>query len=326
MGKKKEKILHYYYGIPHAHTGYSTGRGTPLTAYEYAKDNGIDFLIITDHNSYLSKDISTNNKTCTKWTSTISMKDKFRKKSDSFIPLVGFETKTSPYGDFNIINPTTFFTGVVKDLRLLILWMLNNSNSIVTINHPHKEIALLDYNELLNKLITSVEVGNGSFPNKYIRHDHYYYSLLDKGWKLGAINGQDNHRMNFGDSENLTVVMAESLSAIEIINAFKERRTYSTESKSLKMNFTINDNFMGSIIHKEKILQFMIFAEDNNCKINCIEIITNKGTIVKKISGLNLNSIKYMYNHELDSKETWFLIRLFQENKRMAISSPIFII
>lgn len=223
MGSSKSKTLKYYYGIPHAHTIFSTGKGTPYDAYEYAKSRGIDFLCITDHNSYLTKDILVSHRSISRWSAASAMTDKFKKKSESFLPLLGFETKSYPFGDFNIINSKTFFTGILKDLRLLVLWMINNPNSVVTINHPHKNILFLDYNELLNKLITSIEVGNGLFPSKYTRHDKYYYALLDKGWKLGAINSQDNHKINFGDSENLTVILANELSITSLIESFRNR-------------------------------------------------------------------------------------------------------
>ena len=324
--KKKNKILKCFYGIPHCHTAFSTGRGTPNDAYEYGKNTGIDFMIITDHNSYLGKDLYWNNKEISKWNVTNAMAERFAKKNDSFLPMVGFETKTSLYGDFNIINSNTYFKGIIKDINLLILWMLNNPEAIVTINHPHRNITSLAYNEVLNKMITSMEVGNGSYPNKYIRHDKYYYSLLDKGWKLGAINSQDNHRLNFGDSDNLTGILAYELKKDELIEAFRERRTFSTESRTLEMYFTINDSMMGTeIILKDDTLRFMIFAEDNNNKIKSIEIVTNKSTIVKKIEDINLNSIKYLYDHKYIEGESWYLIRIWQQDNRLAISSPIFI-
>lgn len=324
MGRSKS--IKYYYGIPHAHTLFSTGKGTPYDAYEYAKNKGLNFLAITDHNSYLSKDITLSHKTLSRWTASNNMIEKFRKKNEDFIPLLGFETKTSPFGDFNIINCNTYFTGVVRDLRLLILWMINNPDSIVTINHPHKSILNLEYNELLNKLITSIEVGNGYFPYKYMRYDKYYYALLDKGWKLGAINSQDNHKINFGDSENLTCILANELSKKSIIDAFRKHATFSTESKSLKMNFSINNKPMGSdLTLVDDKLKFNIFVSDIYYRINSIEIVTNNGVIIKKLSNINLNSIKYLYEHRINDNETWFLIRVIQEGKRIGISSPIFI-
>lgn len=321
MGKNK-----YYYGIPHCHTAYSTGRGTPLDAFEYGKENDLDFMIITDHNSFLEKTISTQGKECSRWISTKNIVEKFRKKNEKFLPIIGFETKTSPYGDFNIINPSTFFTGVVRNLNLLLLWMMNNPDSFISINHPHRNITLLDYNEYLNKLITSIEVGNGTYPNKYIRYDKYYYALLDKGWRLGAINGQDNHRINFGDSENLTVIISQELSRTSLIKAFRERRTFSTESKTLRMFFKINDFFMGDeITDSPKKLRFIIFAEDLKRKILSIEILSNGGKTIKKISNINLNSIKYIYEQEINEKESWYVIKINEEGNRIAISSPIFL-
>lgn len=334
MGKSKNviknyfsiKSIKYYYGIPHCHTAFSTGRGSPLDAFEYGRDNNLDFMIITDHNSYLTRNIYLNNKETSRWLASNLIANKYAKKHANFLPMIGFETRTTPYGDFNIINSNNFFTGVVNNLKLLVLWMLNNPDSIVTINHPNKNVKNLEYSPLLNKIITSVEVGNGSYPNKYIRHDKYYYYLLDQGWKLGAINGQDNHRMNFGDTENLTVFIANEISVEEFVDSFRKRRTYSTESRTLELYFTINDSFMGEEISlQDSKLRFTIFLSDVKVKIKEIQLITNGGTIFKRVSDINLNSIKYMYDHTHENNETWYLVKVIQENNKVAISSPIFL-
>lgn len=326
MGKSKEKPLRYYYGIPHCHSSFSTGEVTPYDAFENGKNNGLDFLILTDSNSFISKELLMNNTKISRWVATEIIRDTFMKNSKFFLPIRGFETKTSLFGNFNIINSGTFFTGVIHNFKALILWMLNNTDSIITINPPHKNLNLLDYNELLNKLITSVEVSNGSFSDKYIRNYNYYYNLLDKGWKLGAINGQNNPLVNLNDNQNLTVFLAKDLDSENLINAFRNRKTYSTESRSLKMYFTINDIFMGDEIKDNpSTLQFMIFAEDTNVKITAIEIITNKGLMIKRVDGLSLNSIKYMYDHNRGVSENWYLIKIYQEGKRISISSAIFI-
>ncbi len=332
MSRKKIDIhelnsanMKYYYGIPHSHTAFSTGQGTPIDAYEHARHNGLDFLIITDHNNYLIKKVKIKGTPFTKWDASQYISTKYRKKHENFLSLVGFESKTSSFGDMNIINSNTFFTGNINNIQLLFLWMLNNPNAFVTINHPHKEIQHLEYNPILNKLITSIEVGNGSYPNHYIRYEKYYYYMLDSKWKLGAVNGADNHRINFGDSENLTCFISDSLTPYSLVNAFRLRRTFSTESRTLKMHFFINKTFMGSIIsEKETPLTFKIFASDTNYKISEINIITNNGHIIARISDLNLNKIKYLYKHIPSNNETWYIIKIILENDKTAISSPIF--
>lgn len=332
MGKKKSikpdfniDNLKFYYGIPHSHCNFSTGYGSPVEAFDYARHSGLDFLILTDHNNYLVKNIEVKGTELSRWDTSQHLASRYNKKHENFLAVIGFESRTEPFGDINIINSNIFFTGTVNNLQLLTLWMLNNPNAFISINHPHKIIKQLEYNSILNKLITSIEVGNGSFPNKYTRYEKYYYHLLDLGWKLGAINGQDNHKMNFGDTENLTCIIAEELTTLSLVNSFRNRHTYSTESRSLIMYFTINNNFMGDIILlNNNELQFSIFAHDPINKILEIDIISTSGTIIKKISDLNLHKIKYLYNHEPHENELWYIIKVTSENNRIAISSPIF--
>ena len=60
-------------------------------------------------------------------------------------------------------------------------------------------------------------------------------------------------------------------------------------------------------------------------KIKEIEILSNGGTIIKKVDDINLNSIKYIYEHQNSPKETWYVIKVLQEDNKTAVSSPIFI-
>lgn len=333
MGKKKSKNnivfdqnkIRFYYGIPHSHSNYSTGRGTPTELYEYAAKCGLDYLFITDHNDFLNNK-SSKDGSSTKWQSLISICNKFKKSHDDFLPVVGFECKTQSYGDFNVINSKNFFTGTLKDLRLLTLWMINNPTAFISINHPHKNIMDIPYDPIFNNIITSIEVCNGNPSAKITYHEKYFFQLLDCGWKLGAINGQDNHRVNFDESDNLTVYIGNELSKEALIDAFRMHRTYSTESRFLRLYFTINNNFMGeSIVTNNKKLKFLIFAEDVKYRIKDIEIITNGGKLIKSINNINLNSIKYLYEHIPAENESWYVIKVYQSNGKIAITSPIFI-
>ena len=332
MGRKKSNgsnfnidNFKFYYGIPHSHCNFSTGCGTPVEAFDYARHAGLDFLILTDHNNYLTKNIKLKNSELSRWDTSQYLAARYNKKHENFLAVIGFESKTNPFGDINIINSNRFFTGTVNNLQLLVIWMLNNPDAFISINHPHKIIKQLEYNSILNKVITSIEVGNGCFPNKYVRYEKYYYYLLDIGWKLGAINSQDNHLLNFGDTENLTCIITPELTTTSLVNAFRNRHTYSTESRSLIMYFTINDYFMGDIIMLDNDeLQFSIFAHDPINKILEIDVISTGGTVIKKISDLNLHKIKYLYNHEPLKNELWYIIKVTLDNNRIAISSPIF--
>lgn len=336
MGKKKRSVnrseldlsnLKFYYGIPHCHTILSTGRGTPYEALEYGRKQGLDFMIVTDHNGYLYDQIADKDVKLSKWQFLFKSVEKFNKRHDDFVAIAGFETRSEPWGDLNIINSKTYFRGVVTDLNSLLLWLLADGNSLVSINHPHRSIEKLTYNEYLNQYLKTIELGNGSPPHKYSRHDKYYYSLLDKGWMLGAINSEDNHRINFGESENLTGIVANRLDKESILEAFKKNRTYSTESKTLKLYFTINSIFMGGILEKDihDNLNFYVYAEDSNRIINKIQIISNSGIVVKEIDKINLQRIKYMCSLPKTTTNSWYVAKIFLDEKKEAISSPIFI-
>lgn len=334
MGKSKNREslvfdqnkIKFYYGIPHCHSNYSTGRGNPNELYEYAAKCGLDYLFLTDHNDFLINKSSYKDGTLTKWQSLNHICNRFKKNQDNFLPIVGFECRTSSLGDFNIINSKNFFTGTVKDLRILTIWMLNNPNAFISINHPHKNITNIPFDPIYNKMITAMEVCNGNPSAKITYHDKYFYNLLDKGWKLSAINGQDNHRVNLDQSENLTVYIGNELSKESLIDAFRMHRTYSTESRFLRLYFTVNNSFMGeSITITNKKIKFSIFAEDVKYRIRDIEILSNGGKVIKSINNINLNSIKYLYEHIVNENESWYLIKVYQTDGKIALTSPIFI-
>ena len=311
--------IHFYYGIPNFYTGFSIGKGTPYESLEYGKRAGFDFLTITDLNSHLSSNIKTSDGIITKWNGIRQSVGKFSRRHDNFLSISGFQCKTNDIGDLNIINPDIYFTGFVRDLKFLALWMINNPNSFITIHNPPINFRPLQYNIILNKLITSIDVGESHQCEKSTLYEKFYYYMLDVGWRLGAINGQNTQKLHLGDTENLTID--------EFVAAFRNRRTYSTQSRFLKFYFTINNSFMGDniIINKGDKLKFNIFAEDTKFKIQEIQIITNRCTIVKKLDGINLSSIKYMYDHVNLETESWYLIKIIQDDCRIAISSPIFI-
>jgi hypothetical protein len=155
--------------------------------------------------------------------------------------------------------------------------------------------------------------------------EKYYYKLLDKGWHLGAINGQDNHKFNWGDSDNLTAVLSPSLENADLLSALKNRRTYSTETRDLKLIFNINNSPMGSIIKdNSKNLEFSIRAEDKNSPIEKIQIVTNEGKIFREKIYNNKTKVKWTFSIP-KVKNQWFVTKIIHNNGRCGISSAIFI-
>ena len=320
--KKKHSIL---YGIPHCHTENSTGTGDVKVALKYAKNKDLDFIIITDHNNALNNNKKRKDKN--KWEDALKDIQKFNKKHDNFIGLLGFEFTLKPYGHLNIFASENFFSGDIGNIKNLLLWNSVN-NPIMAINHPSKNIEKLDFNPLLNNNLSLIEVGNGLYPAKsYNRYEKRYYSLLDKGWKLGAINSQDNHKINFGDSDNLTAVLVEKKDKKNLLQSLRNRNTYSTESRTLKVHFYINGSLMGDVLSckKNDTLKFSLYAEDREDKITKIKLISSKGVCIKEMDFPPQKDIKYFCSLPFKENEKWYVAKIFLQSGATALTSPIFL-
>lgn len=322
---KHSKKYNYYFGIPHAHTCYSTGHGTPTDAYEYARGKKLDFLIVTDHCSRLNK--SSSKEHIIRWDKIINEAEEINKSHKSFLALAGFEISIKKCGDFNVINTQEIINRKINNINEFYLWLRNQKGAIASINHPDDSIKNFEDNNSLKSVVNLIEVGNGCAPYKYNRKDKYYFDLLDKGWKIGAINGQDNHLRNWGDSDNLTVIVSYSLKKKDIIEALKSMRTYSTESRTLKLSFKCNNNWMGSTldIRNDKSLNIEIRVSDRVNRISEIQIISCNSKIVKSLKCSEEHKVKWDIDLKNDISKKWYVVKVIESNSKQGISSPIFI-
>lgn len=250
----------------------------------------------------------------------------FNKNDKYFLGIQGFEIKIKSIGDLNIINSKNHVKGSIKDLDKLLTW-LQRENCICIINHPGDSIERLKNHYELNQYIPLIEVGNGSSPYKYTRYFKHYFKLLDAGWKLGAVNGQDNHLANWGNSSNLTVVLSEKLSCRHILEGMKKRRTYSTESRTLKLVYKINDTWMGSTLQckASEYLNFHLYIEDIEVPLEKVQIISMGGKVVKEFICNKSHKLKYEFKIPASHEENWYVIKVIQADNKLALSSPIFI-
>ncbi|MEQ8153803.1 MAG: histidinol phosphatase [Clostridiaceae bacterium] len=312
----QDSNLNFYYGITSCLSNISDNKNSLAETLEHRYKNNLDFIFITEHNSLLKAEVKYKSARISKWAYFITTIKKYSKKHLRPIAVIGFESKTHKWGNLNILNSKNYFDGEVKNLSLLLLWMLVNEDGMIFIDHSHKPSAVMPYNPLLNKFIISVKV----------RRSHYfkyYYELLDAGWKLGVVSSQDDSQ----DSENHTCIISNKLNKNSLFESFRKRRTYSTESKTLKAYFTINGYFMGDIINKGdfQTVDIFIFLQDFKYKINKFEIIANNGQILKVSGNVNLYKIKYFVKIPFTRSITWLLVKIYQDNNKIALTSPIFL-
>ncbi|WP_244833099.1 histidinol phosphatase [Clostridium sp. BJN0001] len=316
--------LKFFYGIPRCTSTSEHYNISTEQIFYYARNNGLNFIFLSDNNNLLLKRVSMQNKIMTKFEKMKYTALSYRRKHNHFIPLIGFQTSTSFLGNISIINSNTFFTGIAANIELFLLWCSYNNKSLIIISNNENNITNFNYNKYLNKIVQCIEVSGSNKKNCSICEKNYYH-MLDMGWELSAVSGGYKNILNSSNLHSTTCVLSQDFAKDSILNSFKLHRTYSTESLSLKFYFTINNHFMGGTIPKtDEKLFFSIYAEDKNIKINSIFIISQNGIIIKRVENLNLNKVKYLYSHKPRMIEHWYIIKIVQENNKTAYSSPIF--
>lgn len=313
----------HYLGVPHAHTSYSDGALTPLQAFTYARDvANIDFLCITDHSNWLD---------LTEWADTLTQAENLT-QDGVFVALRGFEYTHTTQGHINVYNTDTYVSRNDPNydtLEEFYNWLKTQTNGIAQFNHPFTldDFNGFAYDEELDALITMQEVGNGSPPYSYARLENAYIYALDKGWHIGATNGQDNHAENWGyPPNNLTGVICNNLTKNDILDAFKMMRTFSTEDRNLKVSFKANNYWMGSTIPIKEgdNLSFYLYAYDPDSvdKISKVEIITNGGQILNSWTNSS-NSFEVNYSFIYSGGGNWYYLKIVEQDGDIAITSPI---
>ncbi|HEY9162180.1 MAG TPA: CehA/McbA family metallohydrolase [Desulfomonilia bacterium] len=284
-----------YYGNLHGHTNYSWPevKGyTPADSFAYAKDLGLDFCAVTDHDVWL--DINLKPKY---WLNDKAWKEIGKAADDAnadgeFVAIRGFEWSNPAYGHICIFDTPCYtdflitpFDPVLPCLAPSIYSWIDRKNAIAQFNHPGREEKMFnqfEYDETVADNFVLMETGNkddGIYTNDYLPN---YILALDKGWKLGPAANQDNHVLHI--NSHRTVIIAPDLTREALFAAFKERRTYATDDTNMRVIFKSGDTWMGStVITDDDSILLTIMVKDDE-PISSLEIITNKGEVAAEKS------------------------------------------
>lgn len=329
----------HYYGLLHSHTSASDGNGTFSDAYFMAREKAkLDFFAITEHSDLLD-----NNLNCSiddaskskKWTNLLENKSWFM-SNDKFIPLTGFEMSyrfdnQNPIGHINIFNSKGFVSSNNPHLTLDKFYKLISKKEelIGQFNHPCDKFGdfyKLKYNKNVDDVISLLEIYNGYRKDKIIESINMYQLALDNGWHLAPTSNQDNHKVDFGvANEFRTVILSTKLTEEALFDALKNMRVYATNDKNIKIDYYINNLPMGSKLKNISKLNFYVsvFDKDEKDKINKIEIISNNGNIVKS-KKFNSNIAKLEFNLNT-KKNTFYYVKVYQDNNKLSLTAPIWI-
>jgi hypothetical protein len=223
----------WYVGDLHAHSFHSDGRGrsqsgaqVPVPIHrvlDEATKAGLDFVLVSDHN------------TASHWLDV----DRLQPYYDRLLLLHGREITTyrghantvgeHSFADFRLPQPTASPAGVPKPIA--------DAGAFVSINHPtapdDERCMGCGWNvadEEMRRTVHGVEVVNGEARGGPLYGWPFWADLLNRGWRLTAVGGSDEHAPDDPGDRNVgvpaTVVWAWELSETALVEGLKAGRVY----------------------------------------------------------------------------------------------------
>ncbi len=287
-----------YYGNLHSQTNHSDGGGNvatctsaqapqagplgPSDAYLFAKNQGLDFLMTSEHNHLYDGSTGTNtsaNPTTVKalYQSGLTAMNNFNAANPNFLALYGMEWGViSNGGHLNIFNSDELLgwesngsgqlladTLTAKGDYAGLYTLMNQRGLVGQFNHPATSgqflaggvdlgytadgDAAMALCEVLNTSAfssntTETETGRSTFEGACQK-------ALEAGYHVAFTTDQDNHCANWGASyTNRTGVLlanGTALNRTNFVNALKARRVFASMDKNSQLILTANGHLMG---------------------------------------------------------------------------------
>jgi hypothetical protein len=326
------------FGDLHQHSALSwdanPGSLSPLQAFAYAQNNAdLDFLAISDHANDLN-----NGQLLQGWqmlrdaagTSTTFI----------FVGLASLEvgsTGTSGYGHVVVHNsPDLADDNVRYNLNTLYDFLISG-NALAHFCHPgisgdaSSKFNNFAYEARVDSFVYGIEVLSGFNSTPY---EPYYFLVLEKGWHVGAVAGQDNHSGNYGNrvdgdgNINLTGVLLDTLSHDKLMDAFRNHRTYAFQTspaadRLFLTEFTADGHWMGEDF--ENADNVVTFNVEANAQTDFLSAqLYKNGRLFKKLD-LDSNNFTWITADSATFGSAYYLLKLVQQDTDVLWSSPIWV-
>lgn len=278
----------------------SSGAARPDAAYTFAKlSHNFDFLGISEHNHYSS--IHNPGFKVARYQPGLAMADAANQDSSfaclfgmeygissshnghvivyGFNGLIGWETNVGGEtgNNYNIFNAKSDYESLFRKVK-------NNPNAFAYLAHPYwtdftkngsdsTAIALSKYNAMYDSAIVGMPLRSGNAFSTFQDYSdystgdyfNYYKKMLYIGYHLGIGYDHDNHYTNFGrGNAGRLVVLAPSLSRANIITAMQQMHFYGSDDFNAKVEFTLNESMMGSVISGNQYPEITVVHNDED--------------------------------------------------------------
>lgn len=309
--------MYCYRGEVHCHTGDSDGMLDPAAAIEYARDiGGADFFAVTDHSHHIGQEF---------YAKQIEISNHYDEPG-RFASLYGWEmtynAENGLWGHMNVLN-TDWMEQDIQGVSLTEVYdrLKQDPNAIAMFNHPMLSWGNFDefahWDEEIDRRMMLSEIKGAGF-------DREYSNSLHEGWHTAPVFNEDNHGINWTTATQSTgVVLAPALTRDNVLEAFHARRAYSTGDPTMKLYYTINDQWLGSHLCDPDKLDVHIRVEtENEAGIGMIQLITEDNMVVACVDVGARQSFDWKFT--LPPHYDYYYVKI-TNNKTYTVSAPIWI-
>ena len=309
--------MHCYRGEVHSHTGDSDGMLDPASAIEYARDiGGADYFAVTDHSHHMGKEF---------YAKQIEISNEYDDPG-RFASIYGWEMtyngENGLWGHMNVLN-TDWMEQDIHDVSLPQVYdqLKSDPNSIGMFNHPMLSWGNFDefafWDEEIDQRMMLNEIKGAGF-------DREYSNSLHVGWHTAPVFNEDNHGINWTTATASTgVVLAPALTRDNVLEAFRERRAYSTGDPTLKLYYTVNGEWLGSHLQDPEKLDVCIRLEtENEAGLGTVQLIAEDNMIVACVDLGARQS--YEWKFTLPPHYDYYYVKIMN-NKTYTVSAPVWI-
>ena len=341
-----------YFGDIHVHSNLSPcgypNNGTLEENYQWAREDGWDFIAIADHDTFMSDKM---------WRQSIEASEKYNDPG-TFAALFAYEWTSFFYGQMNVYStspklPLCRCTDYAYDSPPK-LWGALRKAGVPAFSVYHHMAApgwatTWDYND--PEMLPLIEIysvwRSSETPDGYCTHSRKKLAgstardALARGFRVGFIGGGDTHQLRPG-TRGIAGVYAAECTREAIWEALKAKRCYATTGVNIELEFSIAGVGMGGQITFTPYTQDTLFPAlvsaraKGTAPIKRIEVIENGEVLYCQHENFGLHEVEIHFQIEnsvrkynpsaLSNPSRYYYLRVTQEDGNMAWSSPIYFV
>jgi hypothetical protein len=347
------QTLNYYFGNIHAHSAYSDGNQdsattnhtTPAQDFNYANNSyHFDFEGISDHNHFGAG--------MTKAKYHLGVSQAVSATTSDFVALYGMEYGVISsgghvlvYGIDSLIGwQTNNYDIYNAEANYSTLWSLIHARPAAfgSLAHPQvtdfTDLLTAAYSTLADQAVSGLSVRSGYSlstttnytDNPATLYETYFQTMLAKGYHIAPSIDHDNHNTTFGRTlPGRTVILAPSLTKIEVLSALKNMHYYGSDDWNAQVNFTIGSQILGNVANMNSDPNITVSVSDaDNETVSKIELfygIPGSGSLPTVLTSVN-NSATLSFTHTLAVGQTrYYYAKIKQTDGDFIWTAPIWI-